>query len=252
MSNETSIPYPAYRVEGADRSGPWVVTCDHATNSVPPFVSDGDLGLSHEDMNRHIAYDVGGAGVTNHLAKLLNAPAVLSNFSRLVIDPNRGEDDPTLIMQIYDGTIIPGNSVLTEPDREERLERLYRPYHRAVAKHAQDKEIYVAVHSFTPQLSGRPPRPWHIGVLFADDDRFSCALLDRLAKETDLVVGANEPYSGKLKNDSVDQHALRFGRHNALLEIRNDLIETAEDQIAWAERLAPILEDTRQSLQIAV
>jgi len=99
----------AYYTEGETRQGRWLLTCDHATNHVPDWIGGGDLGLPAADMGRHIAYDSGAAGVTSHLAAAMDAPAIFSNFSRLVIDPNRGEADPTVLMKLYDGTIIPGN-----------------------------------------------------------------------------------------------------------------------------------------------
>jgi len=46
-------------MEGETRPGPWVVTCDHATNRVPPEIGGGSLGIDAADMARHIAYDVG-------------------------------------------------------------------------------------------------------------------------------------------------------------------------------------------------
>lgn len=112
---------------GAERPSRWLVTCDHATNRVPDWVGGGDLGIAPEDMARHIAYDIGAAGLARELARRLDAPAILSDFSRLVIDPNRGEDDPTLLMRIYDGTVIPANRHAGPAERERRLERLYRP-----------------------------------------------------------------------------------------------------------------------------
>lgn len=237
MSN---LPYETIETGRAAR---WLVTCDHASNHVPPSVNGGDLGLPGADMDRHIAYDIGAAGVTRHLAKLLNAPAILSRFSRLVVDPNRGEDDPTLMMRLYDGTIIPGNRRADAAEIERRLNAFHRPYHRAYNDLAsrRDDTVIVAVHSFTPRLNGRHPRPWHIGVLYAADDRLARPLLDCLRKDTDLCVGENQPYLGHLPGDAVDRHALQKNRPNALLELRQDLITTDKDQQAWAERLAPVL-----------
>lgn len=241
------MTYHPYHIFGEDRPGRWLLTCDHAANTVPDEVAGGDLGIAPEDMARHIAFDPGAAGVSLALAELLDSPAICTNFSRLVIDPNRGEDDPTLLMKLYDGTIIPANRHAGAAEKERRLNLCYRPYHQAVARLAarQDDTIYVAIHSYTKQLRGRDPRPWHIGVLYARDERFSRPLIERLHQESDLVVGANEPYGGHLDGDSVDRHAIYHGRVNVLIEIRNDLIETDEQQYAWAERLAPILEEVR-------
>ncbi len=234
----------SFQIEGEDRPGRWLVTCDHASNRVPDWVAGGDLGIAPEDMARHIAWDVGAAGLTRALAAQLDSPAILSDFSRLVIDPNRGEFDPTLVMRLYDGTIIPANRHLTAEGIEERLDRLYRPYHDAYARLADRRPdtVVLAIHSFTPCLKGRAARPWHVGVLHSHlDSRLSLALIARLQAEADICTGDNEPYSGHLPGDAIDRHALAHGRQNTLVELRNDLIATPAQQEHWADRLAPIL-----------
>ncbi|MEQ9259719.1 MAG: N-formylglutamate amidohydrolase [Roseovarius sp.] len=237
-----------FEIEGAERPARWLITCDHATNHVPACVGGGSLGLSEADMARHIAYDVGAAGLARGLGVHLNAPVILTRFSRLVIDPNRGEDDPTVLMKLYDGTIIPANRHAGPEERERRLNRFYRPYHSALAALAARRPdtIILAIHSFTPQLKGRAPRPWHVGVLYAADERLTRPLIQRLHEEADLCVGANEPYGGHLPGDSIARHAIAHQRPNALVELRNDLIETPEQQAAWAARLAPILEEAAE------
>lgn len=240
------MTYAPYHLHGAERASRFLITCDHATNTVPDFVNNGCLGLAAGDMGRHIAYDVGAAGVTRALADALEAPAILSNFSRLVIDPNRGEDDPTLLMRLYDGTIIPANRHADEAELQKRLNRCYRPYHTALAEIAARREdtIIISIHSFTPQLQGRPPRPWHIGVLYAADQSYAVPMIRRLEEENDLCVGENEPYGGHLPGDAIARHAIAHQRPNALIELRNDLIETEEQQKAWGKRLAPICRDS--------
>lgn len=236
----------AFRIIGEDRPGRWLVTCDHASNRVPDWVGGGDLGIAAEDMARHIAWDVGAAGLAKALGAALDSPVVMSDFSRLVIDPNRGEDDPTLVMKLYDGTIIPANRHIDAAGVEERLERLYRPYHAALARLAGRRPdvVIVAIHSFTPCLKGRAPRPWQVGVLYSHlDERLSRVLINGLMAEGDLCVGDNEPYSGHLPGDAIDRHALKPGRLNTLIEVRNDLIGTEADQAAWAARLARVLRD---------
>jgi predicted N-formylglutamate amidohydrolase len=220
------------------------VTCDHASNHVPEAVAGGDLGICAADMQRHIAWDVGAAGLAADLGLLLDAPVILSDFSRLVIDANRGEDDPTLVMKLYDGTIIPANRHADADEVERRLALYHRPYHAALADLAarRDDTVILAVHSFTPCLKGRAPRLWHVGVLYSHlDARLSLPLMEGLWAQPDLCVGDNEPYAGHLPGDAIDRHALQPGRLNTLIELRNDLISDKAGQTAWAARLAPIL-----------
>ena len=142
------MTFQAYEILGPDRPSRWLVTCDHAANAVPQDVGGGSLGICAADMARHIAYDVGAAGVTRALARRLDAPAILSTFSRLVIDPNRGEDDPTLLMKLYDGTIIPANRSAGAQELERRLDAFYRPYHAAYAALAARRAdtVICAIH----------------------------------------------------------------------------------------------------------
>ena len=152
----------------------------------------------------------------HHLAQRLDAPIIWSDFSRLVIDPNRGEDDPTLVMQLYDGTVIPANRHISDAATEARLERLYRPYHDALAAiaAARTDRVICAIHSFTPRLQGRAPRPWQVGVLYSHhDERLAIPLIEALSAEG-LIVGDNEPYAGHLDGDSIDRHALKPGSYN--------------------------------------
>lgn len=245
----------AYEIAGQDRTGPWVITCDHASNRVPDSVSGGDLGLPADDMARHIAYDIGAAGVSRALGAALDSPVILSRFSRLVIDPNRGEDDPTLLMRIADSTVIPGNRHADDAERARRLDAFHRPYHGALAElmSARPAPVLLAMHSFTPQFRGRARRPWQVGVLTARDRRLGEALMAALTTPdfadwvaevsgTELVLGDNEPYSGHLPGDSVDRHAIAQGHLNVLIELRQDLIATETDQREWAHRLAPLFQ----------
>ncbi len=224
-----------------------ILLCDHARNAVPPEI--GDLGLPPEDMGRHIAWDVGARGVTLGMAARLGAGAVLSTFSRLVIDPNRSEDDPTLVMRLCDGSIIPANRHVDRAEIERRKNAYHRPYHAAIRaavdeiEEAGETPVLVSIHSFTPQFKGRPLRPWHVGLLWDRDDRLLRPLMARLNAEGGLVVGDNEPYTGQLHGDCMWTHGTRRGLPHALIEIRNDLIETPDGQADWAARLAPIIRD---------
>jgi len=227
------------------RFGPGVIlTCDHAENTLP--AEYGSLGLPPAEFGRHIAYDIGARGVTERLAALLGAPAVLTRFSRLLIDCNRGEDDPTLIMRLSDGSIVPGNRHLTAQEREMRLARYYRPYHAAIAGLIDTAgasgfvPAILALHSFTPLWRG-VPRPWHAAVLWDKDPRLAQPLLAGLRAERDFVVGDNEPYAGSLEGDALWRHGTSRGLPHALVEIRQDLIASESGQAEWAERLARIL-----------
>lgn len=236
------MTYTPFYLLGETRPSRWLITCDHATNTVPPQVNGGDLGMMREDMERHIAYDVGAYDMAQHLGALLDGPVIASNFSRLVIDPNRGEDDPTLLMKLYDGSIIPANRHADAAEVERRLNLCYRPYHDELARMAAlPHAVILSVHSFTRQLRGRPPRPWEVGVLYADDDRLARPLIELLNADG-LSVGDNEPYSGHLPGDAIDKHAIEPGRPNVLIEVRNDLIAEHHGQREWAERLAPVLQ----------
>ncbi len=232
--------------EGENRPGTWLVVCDHATNIVPASVGNGSLGLSDSEMSRHIAYDPGALGVARALGKALDAPVVWSGFSRLVIDPNRGLDDPTLIMKLYDGTIIPQNARADAAERAQRIASFWQPYHDMVAQFAARPDTkLVSVHSFTPRLKGRAPRPWELGILSAHDRRLADPLIAEAQAVITSPVGDNAPYAGHLPGDCIDQHALAHGRPNVLIELRQDVIETASDQKDWAERLAILLEAAR-------
>ncbi|MBA1141139.1 N-formylglutamate amidohydrolase [Mesorhizobium neociceri] len=232
-------------VEG-DRKRGIVLIADHARRDLPEEY--GSLGLPAAELERHIAYDIGVETVTRELAAVLDAPAVIANFSRLLIDANRGEDDPTLIRQLYDGTVVPGNYPMAPEERERRLDGFYRPYHDAVGAmiasvaQASGKAPFIfSVHSFTPVMQG-VARPWHVGILWDLDDRVARPLIDMLAQDKNLVVGDNEPYDGALRGDTMFKHAIVNGFAHALIEIRQDLIADSKGALAWAERLAPIVD----------
>ena len=245
------MTYAPFSVTGPDRPARWLITCDHAHNIVPPHVAGGDLGLPASEMARHIAYDIGAADLALALGQLLQAPVVTSNFSRLVIDPNRGLDDPTLIPQLYDGTIIAGNRRLDAAERTKRIDTLYRPYHDVIANQARAPgTVFLSIHSFTPQLKSGPKRPWEVGVLSARDRRIADPLIARLARTLTSPIGDNEPYGGSFPGDALSQHAHDPGRPNVLLEVRQDLIATAQAAHHWATILAPHLEAALQDANL--
>ncbi|PCH96266.1 MAG: N-formylglutamate amidohydrolase [Rhodobacteraceae bacterium] len=231
--------YEPFQITGRQRPSNIVFLCDHASNIIPDEINDGDLGLPQADMDRHIAFDIGILGFAKALAEKFDAPLIVSNFSRLVIDPNRAEDDPTLVMQLYDGSIIPANRDCTPAEKSKRLDLCYRPYHDAAKTVIDEREnpVVISLHSFTKQLNGYAARPWHVGVLYAHDKRLAQPLMHELSKDANLCVADNEPYTGRLIGDTMDRHALSQNRHHALIEVRNDLIETQTGQHKWAQAL---------------
>ncbi|MGE4612441.1 MAG: N-formylglutamate amidohydrolase [Paracoccaceae bacterium] len=247
--------YPAFEILNPNGKSPVLLLCDHASNAIPNCVNGGTLGLPAQDMQRHIAYDIGARGVTEHLTELLDAHAVVSRFSRLVVDPNRGEDDPTVLMKIYDGSIIPGNRNADNAEKERRLSLFYRPYHEALHRQIDmmiadgRTPALISVHSFTKQLKNREPRPWHLGVLWAEDERLAKPFMEYFTKDDDVCVGDNEPYSGELAGDTLYFHGTSRGLPHILIEVRNDLIETPEGQFEWADRIAPALWIALESLE---
>lgn len=235
------LPYT--RSEGDPECG-LLIVCDHASNALP--AEYGTLGLPQQQLERHIGYDIGAANVTRALAAQINAPAVLSGFSRLLIDANRGDDDPTLIMRLSDGAAVPGNADYDEAERTRRLHRYYEPYHRAIDE-AIDAGIdagrppaIFSIHTFTENWRGTP-RPWHATILWDRDPRLPVPLLQALQSEAGLVIGENVPYSGELKGDCLYRHGTQRGLAHALIEIRQDLVREEEGQREWAQRLAHIL-----------
>ena len=227
----------------AGAGGP-ILLCDHASRRVPEEF--GDLGLAPELFATHIASDIGAAEATRTLAVHFGAPAVLARWSRLVIDLNRGEDDPTLVMKLSDGSIIPGN---VGADLASRIARFHRPYHRRIAqeiaRHAAP--VLISMHSFTPAWKGRA-RPWDVGILWDRDGRLAMPLMARL-RAAGFTVGDNEPYSGALENDCLYRHGTMNALPHVLIEIRQDLISNDDAARSFALRLAPILETALKDMK---
>lgn len=241
---------PSYEIVGGDLAGGIVFVCDHARNTVPEALKS--LGLDKRQFERHIAYDIGVADLTRQLAGQLGVPAVLSKFSRLVIDPNRGVLDPTLIMRLSDGAIVPGNARLSDAEIEARRVMLYDPYHHAiedVLETARRREIFpvvISIHSFTPVWKG-VERPWHVGILWDKDPRFAKPLIETLIQQGDIVVGNNQPYRGWLDGDSMHRHGTRRGLAHALVEVRQDLIGDASGIEEWCDRLVQAIQSAMTS-----
>ena len=235
-----------FELIGSDERRPLVLACDHASNRVPRSLRG--LGLSHDTLEEHVTWDIGAGAVTRLLSKRLRTCAVFGTYSRLVIDLNRDLDDPTAFPRISDGVLVPANLGLTVEARAERARAIFKPYHEALRRviHEQttatQTPVIICIHSFTPYLHG-VLRPWQVGVLWDKDPRVALRLMSALRESGDIVVGDNEPYSGRHPADyTVDHHAEAFGLAYAAIEIRQDLISDDAGQRRWADRLADVLE----------
>lgn len=241
--DETIVYDPVERIAGDSAPGV-LFLCDHASNALPEAY--GTLGLPAQELERHIAYDIGAAFVTRRLAQRFGAPALLTRFSRLLIDPNRGADDPTLVMRLSDGAIVPGNAHIDEAEIADRRIKFWQPYRDAVRATIDMMSAegtipaVVSIHSFTPCWKG-VPRPWEFGVLWDSDRRFAVPLIEGL-KAAGFVTGDNEPYDGALEGDTLDDEVTRRGLAGLLVEARQDLVATLGGAEALADRLAAVLE----------
>jgi predicted N-formylglutamate amidohydrolase len=218
-----------------------VFFCDHASNVVPAELDD--LGLPSAELARHIAWDIGAAGVTEALSEIFDAPAILSGTSRLVIDCNRHLDALDLIPERSDGTLIRGNLHLSEAARAERIERWFHPYHDAIESILMERErtIVVSIHSMTDCLAGRL-RPWQIALSSHLDRSLADPILAALRKPGDIIVGDNEPYDLDPEVDySTPFHAMRRGWPHIQVEFRQDEIAEMSGQLRWARRFADAL-----------
>lgn len=245
--------FPAFDLVPSQGENGIILLCDHAKNTVP--FKYGTLGLPDSEFERHIAYDIGAEDLTRGLAEALGAPAVLSTFSRLLIDPNRGEDDPTIVMRLSDGTVVPGNHPISPDEIQTRIDCYHAPYHDAI-DHEIDRVLALglvpmifSIHSFTPAWKGIA-RPWEVGFLWDLDDRLPNYMIQGMQQQKELTVGDNEPYDGALKNDTMYRHATVRGLAQALLEVRQDLICTPDGVAEWVERLAPLLSLANQLPQM--
>ncbi len=238
---------PAYELHHPTGRRPWLLVCDHASRAIPASLHR--LGLPIEATWRHIAYDIGAAELARALARWLDAPAVLAGYSRLVVDCNRRLEDATAFTLHGDGHRIAGNENLDNAERVRRAAACYEPYHAAIATRLDAIEargevpVLIAIHSFTPVFGGQA-RPWHVGVLWDErDDRIARPLLAHLRGERSLVVGDNQPYSGRYPGDyTVWRHAGERARPTVCLEIRQDLLLTPAGILEWTLRLAAAFE----------
>ncbi len=240
-----SADVPPVHEDNTTGRSPFLLTCDHYGRLIPSAL--GDLGLPAEELTRHIAWDIGIAGVADGLSKQLDAHLVAQRYSRLVIDCNRPPTAPSSIPRISEATMIPGNEGLTRDALEARRAQIFDPYHRRIDEIIDARlrdgmpTVLVALHSFTPVYAGIR-RPWHIGTLYQRDTRLPPRLLRLLRAEADLVVGDNEPYAVSDATDyTIPVHGEARGLMNSGIEIRQDLIADPAGEQQWADRLARIL-----------
>ena len=238
----------AWCVMGELVEGGILVVSDHASNRVP---ADIDLGIEPALLDEHVAVDIGVAGVGERMAARPGFAAFLGNVSRLVCDFNRDEASPALVPHSSDGHAVPGN-LFDVAGREARIERFFRPYHAALAALLDGVRpaLIVSLHSFTPSLKSRPEeqRPWEVGVLYNRDERAARLAIPLLEAEG-LIVGDQQPYSGRLLNATMDRHAEARGLPYVGIEVRQDLIALPESHAPWAERLARIANEVALELE---
>jgi predicted N-formylglutamate amidohydrolase len=236
---------PAFEAVDGDAQSRLLLLCDHASSRLPEGY--GSLGLPAAEFTRHIAYDIGARDLTLGLAKRLGAAAVLTCYSRLLIDPNRGLDDPTLIMKLSDGAVVPGNAHIDEAERHRRIAHYHVPYHSAITARLDRMlerglmPVIVSLHSFTPYWKGWA-RPWHVGLLWDRDARLVEPMLSMLRAQAGLTVGDNEPYHGALEGDTMSVHGTARGIPHVLIEVRQDLIAAKSGVDEWVDLLAPVIE----------
>ncbi len=245
-------PNHAYEVLNAEGTADVILICEHASNYIPPEYDN--LGLEDHFLDRHIAWDIGMEQLTRQLSARLNAPAIIATFSRLLIDPNREEDHPTLIPRTSDGIAIPGNQKLTPAEVERRKARFYHAFHDRTDELVKNKvmtghaPLICGMHSFTPRMSGFQ-RPWQAGMLWNRDPRLARALIESLTARG-YAVGDNEPYSGRDLFFTMNRHGDDHGVPHVTIEIRQDEVATAAGIAKWRDILAEDLENIARDSHI--
>lgn len=236
---------PACEIVNEGGTAPFVLICDHASALIPRALHG--LGLDEAVRTRHIGWDIGAAELARRLSARFDAPLVLAGYSRLVIDCNREFDDPTSIPTISDGIEIPGNRAIGADRAEARQRIFFAPYHAAIEAviagfqargHAP---AVISIHSMTPIFEG-VERRWEVCVLWNEDPRVAVPFLKNLRDDGDIVVGDNQPYSGRDDYGySIQHHAEATALPHVLIEVRQNLIDTNQGAARWSERVARAL-----------
>jgi predicted N-formylglutamate amidohydrolase len=225
----------------AGASSPIVLMCDHASADIPAEYDN--LGLPDEVFGQHVAIDIGARDMTLELSRRMDAVAIIANFSRLLIDPNRSPEQPGFVPERSDGIEIPGNQNLSAGEISHRRRHFYEPFHDTVSNQLDkvlargQTPIVIGVHSYTPIMQGAG-RPWEVGLLWNRDPRLAMPILDFLRRDPQLTVGDNQPYSGKILGHSMDEHGGRHGYANMVIEVRQDLVSSQTDARAWGNLFA--------------
>lgn len=228
-----------------DPTASLMVTCEHASNAVPAELNQ--LGLSDAQLLTHIAIDIGAAQLAAALRDRLNACLIRARYSRLLVDLNRYSDDPSVVLEVSDEVVVPSNAGLDQAEISQRIQRYHTPYHTALSEKLDDLQAHnkkvdmLFVHSFTPQMGG-VTRPWHVGLLFHDDGANARAMATALERETDYVVGMNEPYSAvEPRSYALFEHAVKRDLGYLVIEVRQDLLASSVMVAQVAQKLAPAL-----------
>ena len=246
---DAAEPKPV-RILRPDAERPLLLIADHAGKAIPQDMNH--LGLTEADLSRHIAWDPGAAAVASGLSQRWQVTAVLAQYSRLIVDPNRPLGASAAMPAISDGTVVPANQTISADERSRRADLFYFPYHTAIdheiarLRRAGSGPIILSIHSFTP-VYGDEERPWHVGVMSAADRRLGERLLTVLSAQGDLIVGDNQPYSGVNLGYTLRLHGGSQGLANAQIEIRQDLLTNDKDIEDWInildEAISPLIDD---------
>lgn len=238
---------PAFLVENSDNDSPLLFVCDHASNALPPAYDQ--LGLDKQTLSQHIAWDIGALGIARKLSSRFQSTLVSGVYSRLLVDLNRFPGDPGWIPESSDGIAIPANQNLSESQRKARADRYFWPYQQAISREVEkinartQTPIIISIHSFTPALTDGKQRPWHIGILWSDDDRLAAPMMTALRDNPAVCVGDNQPYhANNPKGYTVKTHAEDVDYLNLLVEIRQDLIGDEIGVDKWSEIFGDALE----------
>ena len=244
---------PPVLEQDPDGASPFLFACDHYGRLLPHAL--GDLGLPSSELERHIAFDIGIAGVAEAVSRALDAHLVAQRYSRLIVDCNRPPGAPNSIPMISERTTIPGNEGLTHEAAELRRRAIFAPYHDRIAEVIDARQragrptVLVALHSFTPIYAGIA-RPWHVGTLYHRGRILPPLLLAGLRAEPDLVVGDNQPYAvSDITDYTIPVHGEQRGLINSGIEIRQDLIAEPDGQREWADRLIRIFGEIETTLR---